>query len=302
MPLATISSFNYRDYSLEALAAAKGERTISVCIPARNEESTIGKIVATIVAELVENWALVDEVILIDDHSSDATAAVAANAGATVVSAEDILPEQNLGPGKGQAMWKSLLVSSGDLITWCDGDIREFEIRFVVGILGPLLTEADLQFVKAYYERPYLDEASGGGRVTEIMARPLISLLFPHLAGLYQPLSGEYGGYRSLLEQLPFVADYGVELGLLIDVANLVGTDAIGQVDLGERQHRNRPLDDLGPQAATILHTALVRVNSSLVSEQVEFVRPAQDSLTLDHLELPPMASLAPYQQRHSPT
>lgn len=298
MPLATISSFHYRDYSPELLVEDKGGCTISVCIPARNEQETIGEIVTTIMTELVDQVPLVDEVVVIDDHSSDATAAIAKHAGATVISAEEILPEANLGPGKGQAMWKSLYVSEGDIVTWCDGDIREFESRFVVGILGPLLRQPELRFVKAFYDRPYRDKASGGGRVTELMARPLISLLFPHLAGLNQPLSGEYGGYRSLLEQMPFVADYGVELGLLIDIAKVVGTAAIGQVDLGERQHRNRSLDDLGPQAATILHTALVRVDPSLVEPQVELVRPGQDSIALDHLELPPMASLASYQER----
>lgn len=287
-----IRTFHHEDSTPARLAERKGARTISVCLPARNEAGTVGPIVEAIRRELVEAVPLVDELVVVDDHSDDDTAAVARDAGARVVHAADVLPELGLGPGKGQALWKSLHVTTGDLVAWCDADIRRFDVRFVSGVLGPLVEHDDLGFVKGYYDRPLGDDDTGGGRVTELVARPIVSLLFPHLAGFVQPLAGEYGGRRDVLEAVPFVGGYGVELGLLVDVAAQFGLSVMAQVDLGERIHRNRPLDELGPQAATILHTALHRADTSWVAETASLVRPGIEPTSVDPGEMPPMVEL----------
>ncbi|MBK5223423.1 MAG: glucosyl-3-phosphoglycerate synthase [Acidimicrobiia bacterium] len=287
-----IRTFHHRDARASSLVERKGTRRISVCLPARNEAATIGPIVAAIHAELVRSTGLVDELVVIDDHSEDDTAAVAGAAGARVVRAADILPDLGLGPGKGQALWKSLHVTDGDIVTWCDADIRQFDVRFVVGVLAPLLEHDDLGFVKGFYDRPIDHHDSGGGRVTELVARPLVSMLFPHLSPIVQPLAGEYGGRRDVLEQVPFAGGYGVELGLLIDIAARFGTLAIGQVDLGRRIHRNRPLDELGPQAAAIMFTALQRADPGLAVEPAVLTRPGVEPAVIDHSQMPPVAQL----------
>ncbi|MGZ8764440.1 MAG: glucosyl-3-phosphoglycerate synthase, partial [Acidimicrobiia bacterium] len=175
------------------------------------------------------------------------------------LAVDDVLPDAEAGTGKGNAMWKSLYACDGDIVCWVDADIRNFGAHFVTALLAPLLHEPHVAFVKGFYRRPLHGEPSGGGRVTELMARPALSLLFPSLTPFVQPLSGEYAGRRELLETLPFVEGWGVELGLLIDVVSAFGIGAVAQVDLGEREHRNRPLLDLGPQALAILVTALRR-------------------------------------------
>lgn len=292
-----IRTFHHREFAPEALVAAKRGRTVSVCLPARNEQDTVGDIVATLHDALVAEHPLIDELVVIDDHSVDETAAVAAAAGATVVSSSDVLPHLAKGPGKGQAMWKSLHVTTGDLVMWCDADIRRFDPRFVTGVLGPLLTHDDIGFVKGFYDRPLDESGAGGGRVTELMARPLISVLFPHLSALVQPLAGEYGGRRDLLEAVPFVSGYGVELGLLVDLAERFGIGCMAQVDLGARMHRNRTLDDLGPQAATILHAALRRSAPALADPDAVLVRPTADPAPIAADELPPLAEVADHRR-----
>ncbi len=263
--------FSHRDFDASQLAAAKEAQglTASLCIPARDEEPTIGAIVASARRHFVEQLPLLDEILVLDDGSADRTAEVAAQAGARVVRGDEVRPEAGPGTGKGDAIWKSLQASRGDLVCWVDGDIADFGPRFVLGLLGPLLTQPQVEFVKGFYRRsgPGVEGVSPGkgsapargGRVTELVARPLICRLFPHLAGIVQPLAGEFGGRRELLETLPVVCGWGVDLGLVIDVAAHAGLDALAQVDLGHRRHRHRSLEDLAPQAMAIIATAMRR-------------------------------------------
>jgi glucosyl-3-phosphoglycerate synthase len=198
-------------------------------------------------------------------------------------------------------MWKSLHASAGDIIAWCDADVREFDPAFVVGLLGPLLTEPGVDFVKGFYDRPLNEGGTGGGRVTELAARPIISLLYPQLVPIVQPLAGEYAGRRSLLEQLPFVQGYGVDLGLLIDITERFGVDCIAQTDLGVRHHRNRPLDELSPQALAVLHTALVRADPSLIVGVPLLARPGSGTTRVDVGERPALVEVERDQRRSQP-
>lgn len=285
-----IVTYHYRDFPLGELVEAKGDQVVSVCIPAHDEADTVGAVVSKLRLHLMERVPLIDELLVIDDHSSDGTAEVAADAGARVVPAADVLPQVAGGNGKGEALWRSVYSAKGDIVAWCDADITDFGSRFVVGLLGPLLLRPDVAFVKGYYERP-MATGDTGGRTTELMARPLLATLFPHLASIRQPLSGEYAGRRSLLEQLPFVRGYGVDLAMLIDVAEVAGTQAIAQVDLGTRVHRNRQLDQLGPQALVVLQAALNRAGVPSADPAI-LVRPGRDPLPVTFGELPPLAAL----------
>src|SRR5262249_32338084 len=221
------------------VAKREADISVSVCIPAKDEATTIGRIVAVICEELVETNQLVDEILVVDDRSADATAAVAASAGARVVSTSERWDDLVPGTGKGEALWRGLAASRGDVVVFCDADITDFDTRFVVGLLGPLLIDRGVVFVKGFYERPDTNAPGTGGRTTELVARPLISLLFPRLTDIVQPLSGEYAGRRSVLESVPFVQGYGVDLGLLVDVHQGWGARAVAQVDLESRRHRN---------------------------------------------------------------
>lgn len=288
MPLGPVH--HHRDFPAADLADIRGDTTISVCIPARDEANTIGKIVETLRRDLVEDVALVDELIVIDDHSTDATADLAVAAGAKVVAAASVMAEVTRGPGKGQALWKSVLCSTGDLIAWCDADIRDFDSHFVSGVIGPLLRCDDVAFVKGFYERPEVGSV-GGGRVTELMARPLLSTFFPTLAPVVQPLAGEFAIRRSVAEQMRFAYGYGVEVGLLIDVAASFGEAAISQVDLDRRVDRNRPLSDLGPQAFEVLRAVLSRAGVE-ISETEGLVRPGEHPQAADPPDLDPPSGI----------
>ena len=281
--------FDRRSFAASEIADAKATSTIAVCLPARNEAATVGAIVASIRNELVERVPLVDELVVVDDHSTDTTATMAADAGATVVDAATTLADRGAGPGKGQALWKSLQVTSADIVIWCDADIIGFGHEFVVGLAGALVTRPEICFVKGTYGRPLVD-GDGGGRVTELVARPILSALHPDAAMFGQPLSGEYGGRRSLLETLRFVDGYGVDIALLIDAIDACGLDRVGEVDLGERRHRNRPLADLGPQATAVLVAALTRAGVE-VSVPVALHRPDQAAVAVQHRELPPRSA-----------
>lgn len=294
-----IRTFHHEDFAVAQLAEHKARlgHSVSVCLPARDEDATIGAIVEDLVGTLVNRMGLVDEVLVMDDHSTDGTAAVAASAGARVVAVDDVMPELGPGEGKGDALWKSVAAAEGDLIVWCDADILDFGPRFVVGLVGPLLARPEIGFVKGFYDRPVDGAPHGGGRVTELVARPAIASLFPHLASVVQPLAGEYAGRRSLLERLPFVQGYGVDLGLLIDIAELEGTEAIAQVDLGTRRHRNRPLDELGPQALAVLQVALRRAGTGR-GGPATLVRPDCEPVEVVTGERPALVDVPAYRRR----
>jgi glucosyl-3-phosphoglycerate synthase len=288
-----VRTYDHADFSVDELVAAKVGRSVSVCLPARDEEATVGDIVACIRAELMVAAPLVDEIVVVDDHSRDRTGAVAAAAGARVVRAIEVLPEYGEGHGKGEALWKSVYAATGDVIVWCDADIVGFSSHFVTGLLGPVLTTDDVGFVKGFYERSSSD-GDRGGRVTELVARPLLSALFPALASIAQPLAGECAGRRDVLERLPFVEGYGVDIGLLIDVAERDGVGTIAQVDLGRRVHRNRPLDELAPQATAVMQAVLARAGRAL-PEVVTLERPGLAPVDVDRTERPPLVDVASY-------
>jgi glucosyl-3-phosphoglycerate synthase len=250
-----VRTFAACDFDAEALVAAKAGRRISVCLPARNEEATVGAIVARVRSALVEAVPLVDEVLVVDDGSEDRTGAEAAAAGARVVRRD----AADGPPGKGQALRRAVDEATGDVLVFLDADVRNFDSHFVVGLLGPVLTAPGAALVKATYRRPLEGSDGPGGRVTELVARPLLARLFPELAGVTQPLAGECAAPRAVLEAVPFADGYGVEVGLLIDVAARCGPGALAQVDLSERVHRNRPLDELAPQAAAVIDVVLDR-------------------------------------------
>lgn len=251
------------DFDPARLAALKADRglRVSVCLPALDVAETVGPIVAAVRERFAGGAApLVDEIVVVDSRSSDATAARAAEAGARVVQDRDVLPELGPGRGKGEALWKSLAVVEGDLVVWLDSDVYDFDPAFVPGLLGPLLTDPDVGYVKALYRRGLGAGDDDGGRVTEICARPLINLFFPELAGFVQPLSGEAAGRRDLLRAVPFFSGYAVELGLLIDLSRRAGLDALAQVDLGHRRHANQPTAALGAMASSIAQAVLRRL------------------------------------------
>ena len=290
--VSAIRTFDASSFSMADALAAKGGRTISVCIPCKNEAATIGSLVERLRCELVDGTGLVDELIVLDDNSTDATAAIATQHGATVVSVNVVNDLHGPGVGKGNALWATLYASSGDFIVWCDGDVTTVEPSWVLGLLMPLLTTDDVSLVKASYHRP--TEHGGGGRTTELVARPLLSLFLPELTGLHQPLSGEFAGRRTTMEQIPFVQGWGVEIAMLADVAERFGAAAIAQVDVGERLHRHQTLERLGVQAAEVLATLLTRVGAdkAFASDQLALLRPngAAEALNMD--ERPPMRSV----------
>ncbi len=254
------------DWTLPRVLADKRAcgATVSVVLPALNEEATVGPIVAGLASTFSDRVGLIDELVVVDSGSTDGTVGAAAEAGATVLSREQILPRLAPVPGKGEVLWRSLHATGGDVIVFIDSDLERFSPQILLGLLGPLLADPDVALVKGLYDRPLRSHQSvlpaGGGRVTELVARPLLNLHWPELAGVVQPLAGEYAARRSLLEQLPFPCGYGVEVALLIDTFALVGLEAIAQVDLGARHHRHQDDAALGRMSTEICQAVLTRV------------------------------------------
>ena len=275
----------WQEWSLGELLAAKEAtgQTVSLVVPARNEAATVGAVVGRVRAALMDTVSLLDEIVVIDSDSEDDTFAVAEDAGAVAYRSCDIRPDLGSRPGKGEAMWKSLFVTRGDLLVFMDADLIDWDTHFVPGLLGPLLTSPEIALVKGFYERPYLGDgalsAHEGGRVTELVARPLIALLFPELAWLVQPLAGEWAVRRSLFETLSVPTGYAVELAALIDTARGLGAEAIAQVDLGLRTHHHQSLRDLGAMATQVMAAAWSRATG----------KPAEDAVVLrqNHIDRP---------------
>lgn len=300
---------------LDRLLRRKQEQgiTISLALPALNEEATVGNVIRTMQRALMEEAPLIDEIVLMDSQSSDRTREIAADLGVTVHIHQELLPRFGPRRGKGEALWKSLLVTRGDLIAWIDTDIVNIHPRFVYGILGPLIMNPSVQFVKGFYQRPLNvggELQAGGGRVTELMARPLLNLFYPELSGVIQPLSGEYAGRRAALEQARFYSGYGVETGLLIDIFEQYGLDAIAQVDLLERVHHNQPLEALSKMSFAILQVVIQRQEERMgkslladVNKTMKMIRFGRGGYSLEVEEIaersrPAMATIAEYLQR----
>lgn len=289
----------------------KQNLAVSLALPALDEEETVGHVIQTVKQALMDRVPLLDEIVLVDSNSSDRTRGIAAGLGIPVHVHQNVLPQFGARTGKGEALWKSLYLTRGDIILWIDTDIVNIHPRFVYGLLGPLILRPDLLFVKGFYRRPLKADnklqAGGGGRVTELTARPLLNLFYPELSGVVQPLSGEYGGRRAALEQLPFSSGYGVETGLLIDVFEKFGLLAIAQVDLQERIHHNQPLESLGKMSFAIIQTIVRRIEKRYginmledVNKSMKLIRYEQGRLFLyveeiAELERPAMIELEEY-------
>jgi glucosyl-3-phosphoglycerate synthase len=312
----TTSAASLAEIDADGLLRAKrrGGHRISVVLPARNEEATVGRLVGDLRDRWMRAIPLIDELVVVDSDSTDATAAVARAAGADVVATAEVLRGHGSRPGKGEALWKSLAATTGDLVVFLDADLLGDVAHYLPGLLGPLLNDPQLLYVKGCYTRP-LDvdgdtQPAGGGRVTELTARPLLNALWPELAGFVQPLGGEYAGRRSALEQVPFVSGYGVEVGLLIDLLGLGGLSSLAQVDLGVRRHTSQSQEALGAMAGQVVSTVLTRAEcgrpghhrldaSGLLTQfrhdGTGFV-PRSSAVAVD--ERPPMVTVAEYQAR----
>ncbi len=289
--------------------------TISLALPALNEEQTVGKVIKMMKKELMKRVPLLDEIVLIDSDSTDRTREIAKKEGVPVYIHQQLLERMGARRGKGEALWKSMLVTKGDIIIWIDTDIVNIHPRFVYGIIGPLLINPQVQFVKGFYRRPLRVgakmQAGGGGRVTELTARPLLNLFFPELSGVVQPLSGEYGGRRGALEQATFYSGYGVETGLLIDVYERYGLNAIAQVDLLERIHHNQHLEALSKMSFAIIQTVFRKLEKRFgravledVNRSMKLIRHDSKGYSLEveqiaEYERPPMIEVQEYLERN---
>ncbi len=310
----TFESDEWSDLDLLVRLKKSAGVTISLGLPALNEEPTVGPIIASIKSELMEHHPLLDEIVLIDSGSTDRTVEIARSHGIPVYQHQEILPRYGSIAGKGEALWKSLYVLKGDIIAWIDTDIRNIHPRFVYGLLGPLLQHPRVKYVKGFYRRPirvgHKTLSTGGGRVTELTARPLLNLFYPELSGIVQPLAGEYAGRREALEQLPFFTGYGVETGLLIDFLEAFGLHSIGQVDLKRRVHRNQSLASLSKMAFTLIQVVLKRMEDQQrlrlmtdLNSSMKLIQHTQDQFHLEVKELrdverPPMITVPEYRRR----
>ncbi|GAC1462881.1 MAG: hypothetical protein PVSMB7_03780 [Chloroflexota bacterium] len=304
--------------NIQSLVELKQRRgvTISLALPTLNEEKTVGKIVTTIKRRLMDRYPLIDEMVVVDSQSEDRTAEIVTSLGVPVYQHPDILPELGTYRGKGEGLWKSLQVTSGDIVVWIDSDITGIHPKFVYGLIGPLLTQPRIGFVKGFYRRPLNLGGqlltTGGGRVTELTARPLINLFYPQLSGLVQPLAGEMAGRREVLESVPMFTGYGVETGLLIDILEQFGLQSIAQVDLQERVHRNQSLLSLSKMAFAIVQVVIQRLGER---ERLRLLAEMNTSMKLIHYsptelflevqsieehERPPIKTLLQYAEHRS--
>ena len=310
----TFHHAEFRDLNRLAQEKEKQGVKISLCIPTLNEEATIGKEIVILKSELMTRYPILDEIAVIDSGSEDQTREIAASFGASVYLARDILPEMGEKRGKGENLWKAIYQLSGDIIVYVDADIKNIHARFVYGLLAPLIYRPEIKYVKAFYERPLAYSQgvrpSGGGRVTEILIRPLFSLFFPELTGMIQPLSGEYAVRREVLERIPFPIGYGVETSHLIDVYQKWGLEAFAQTDLDQRVHRNQSTRALAKMSFGILHTFLLRTRSlgiinglpdigdTLYQFQIRETQHERVDFTIQYEERPPMLDVAAYREK----
>ena len=315
----TFHHSQFRD--LGRLVAAKAEKdvTVSLCLPTLNEEKTIAKEIIIMKSELMVRFPLIDEIVVIDSGSTDNTREIAQSYGADVYEASHILPDLENFTGKGENLWKALYITRGDIIVYLDADIKNIHHRFVYALLGPLLTSGTIKYSKAFYDRPLtLDQhksrPTGGGRVTELIVRPLFSLFFPELTQILQPLSGEYAGYRDLFEKIPFPIGYGVETSMILDIYEKWGLDVMAQVDLDRRVHRNQDNTALGRMSFVILNTFLNRIEKlghidltkPIFKEMIQYKRVAGEYqpqvFRIEGHERPPMITIPEYRKKFQKT
>ncbi len=317
-PWIETNTFHHSAFSdLERLTTAKQRRnlTVSLCFPTLNEENTIAKEIVIMKSELMARYPLIDEIVVIDSGSTDNTLEIAADYGAETFRADDILPGLENFRGKGENLWKALYVTKGDILVYIDADIKNIHPRFVYALLGPLLLNEKIRYTKAFYDRPIaLDKnkifPSGGGRVTELVIRPLFSLFFPELAQILQPLSGEYAGFREIFENIPFPIGYGVETSIILDIYRKWGLNVIAQVDLDKRVHSNQDTKALGRMAFVILRTFFDRIEKlgriqlshELFHEMIQFDQVQgeyiPDIFSIKMSERPPMIEIEEYKNR----
>ena len=315
------NTFHHSDFKdIGRLLAAKHHKnvTISLCLPTLNEEKTIAKEIVIMKSELMTRYPLIDEIVVIDSCSSDKTRQIARSYDVPVFKAKHILPHLEKYTGKGENLWKALYVTKGDIIVYIDADIKNIHHRFAYGLLGPLLLSDRIRFTKAFYDRPIsfgrnIYRSTGGGRVTELVTRPLFSMFMPELTQFLQPLSGEYAGYRSIFEQIPFHIGYGIETGMLIDIYRKWGLGVMAQVDLDRRVHKNQDTKALGRMAFVIIKTFLNRLKKldCVAIRQEVFDQMIQYQLVDDHLqpeihsiephERPPIVQIPEYLQKFPP-
>ncbi len=305
----------FRDLKNLVKEKEKKNLTISLCFPTLNEEQTIAKEIIIMKSELMMRYPLLDEIVVIDSGSEDQTVDIALEYGADVYSADDILPDLEKYKGKGENLWKALYVTRGDILIYLDADIKNIHHRFVYALLGPLILNREVKYVKAFYDRPLtidrkIKRPTGGGRVTELVVRPLFSLFFPELTQILQPLSGEYAGYRELLDKIPFPIGYGVETSMILDIYDKWGLDVIAQVDIEKRVHRNQDLKALGKMGFVILKTFFQRLEKLGIIEnkqeifnemiQYNFFKEEYkaDIYPLEELERPPMIEIREYREK----
>jgi len=310
----TFHHSNFWDVKWLVEEKEKQNLTISLCLPTLNEEKTIGQEIVILKAELCDRYPLLDEIAVVDSGSSDNTCKIASSFGADVYVASEHMTECGNHHGKGENLWKALYLLKGDIIVYVDSDISNIHPRFVYGLLGPLLKDPEIHYVKAFYDRPVAYSGglrpTGGGRVTEILIRPLFSLFYPELAPILQPLSGEYAGRRSILERIPFPVGYGVETAMLIDIYERLGLDALAQTDLDRRVHRNQETIALGRMAFGVLKTFMSRLQrddlAQLKDQMPSIMRQFEVSedgyrqveYLIEEIERQPIIEIEPYRQR----